>query len=176
MLLQQPSRSCRLANKIDFWCSGKRPFDAWQVFIPKMMPYHKMMSYHLSHRWSLQLFTTIRRCHQQSALALLLEKLSFQQHQHSTRGRQQGDFRPFQPRHWLVISHSQTEHLSCGTCLPGRCKPPVPCQFSRKTFYHSLTLLHPARTFYRFVLETLPSNYFSSFLSILFLPFCVGPL
>ena len=31
----------------------------------------------LSHRWSLQLFTTIRRCHQQSAPALLLEKLSF---------------------------------------------------------------------------------------------------
>ena len=31
----------------------------------------------LSHRWSLQLFTTIRRCHQQSALALILEKLSF---------------------------------------------------------------------------------------------------
>ena len=51
----------------------------------------------LSHRWSLQLFTTIRRCHQQSAPALLLEKLSFHEHQHSTRGRQQGDFRPFQP-------------------------------------------------------------------------------
>ena len=29
--------------------------------------------------------------------------------------------------HWLVVSHSQTEHLSCGTCFPGRCKPPVPC-------------------------------------------------
>ena len=51
----------------------------------------------LSHRWSLQLFTTIRRCHQQSALALLLEKLHFHEHQHGTRGRQQGDFRPFQP-------------------------------------------------------------------------------
>ena len=51
----------------------------------------------LSHRWSLQLFTTIRRCHQQSAPALLLEKLSFHEHQHSTRGRQHGDFRPFQP-------------------------------------------------------------------------------
>ena len=51
----------------------------------------------LSHRWSLQLYTTIRRCHQQSAPALLLEKLSFHEHQHSTRGRQQGDFRPFQP-------------------------------------------------------------------------------
>ena len=51
----------------------------------------------LSHRWSLQLFTTIRRCHQQSAPALLLEKLSFHEHQHGTRGRQQGDFRPFQP-------------------------------------------------------------------------------
>ena len=25
---------------IDFWRSGKRPFDAWQVFIPKMMSYH----------------------------------------------------------------------------------------------------------------------------------------
>ena len=50
----------------------------------------------LSHRWSLQLFTTIRR-HQQSAPALLLEKLSFHDHQHSTRGRQHGDFRPFQP-------------------------------------------------------------------------------
>ena len=51
----------------------------------------------LSHRWSLQLFTTIRRRHQQSAPALLLEKVSFHEHQHSTRGRQQGDFRPFQP-------------------------------------------------------------------------------
>ena len=51
----------------------------------------------LSHRWSLQLFTTIRRCHQQSAPALLLQKLSFHEHQHGTRGRQQGDFRPFQP-------------------------------------------------------------------------------
>ena len=51
----------------------------------------------LSHRWSLQLFTTIRRCHQQSAPALLLEKLSFHEHQHGTRGRQQGDFQPFQP-------------------------------------------------------------------------------
>ena len=51
----------------------------------------------LSHRWSLQLYTTIRRCHQQSAPALLLEKLSFHENQHSTRGRQQGDFRPFQP-------------------------------------------------------------------------------
>ena len=34
----------------------------------------------LSHRWSLQLYTTIRRCHQQSAPALLLEKLSFHEH------------------------------------------------------------------------------------------------
>ena len=34
---------------------------------------------------------------EQSAPALLLEKLSFHEHQHSTRGRQQGDFRPFQP-------------------------------------------------------------------------------
>ena len=40
MLLQQPSRSCRLINKIDFWRSGERPFDAWQVFIPKTMSYH----------------------------------------------------------------------------------------------------------------------------------------
>ena len=51
----------------------------------------------LSHRWSLQLVTTIRRCHNQSAPALLLEKLSFHEHQHGTCGRQQGDFRPFQP-------------------------------------------------------------------------------
>ena len=51
----------------------------------------------LSHRWSLQLFTTIRRCHQQSGPALLLEKLHFHEHQHGTRGRQQGDFRPYQP-------------------------------------------------------------------------------
>ena len=33
----------------------------------------------------------------------------------------------FSRRRWLVVSHSQTEHLSCGTCFPGRCKPPVPC-------------------------------------------------
>ena len=37
MLLQQPSRSCRLVNKIDFWRSGERLFYAWQVFIPKTM-------------------------------------------------------------------------------------------------------------------------------------------
>ena len=34
----------------------------------------------LSQRWSLQLFTTIPRCHQQSAPALLLEKVSFHEH------------------------------------------------------------------------------------------------
>ena len=50
----------------------------------------------LSHRWSLQLVTTIQRYHQQSAPALLLGKLSFLEHQHGTRGRQHGDFRPFQ--------------------------------------------------------------------------------
>ena len=36
-------------------------------------------------------------------------------------------FDHFSRRHRLVVSHSQTEHLSCGTCFPGRCKPPVPC-------------------------------------------------
>ena len=51
----------------------------------------------LSHRWSLQLVTTIRRCHQQSAPALLLEKLRFHEHRHGTGGQHQGDFRPFQP-------------------------------------------------------------------------------
>ena len=40
----------------------------------------------------------------------------------------------------------------------------------------SLTLLYQAKNFCRFVLETLSSNYFSSFLSFLFLPFRVGPL
>ena len=40
MLLQQPSRSCRLVNRIDFWRCGERPFDVWQMFIPKMMSYH----------------------------------------------------------------------------------------------------------------------------------------
>ena len=33
----------------------------------------------------------------QTHQALLLEKLSFHEHQHGTRGRQEGDFRPFQP-------------------------------------------------------------------------------
>ena len=32
-----------------------------------------------------------------SGVTILLEKLSFHEHQHGTRGRQQGDFRPFQP-------------------------------------------------------------------------------
>ena len=50
----------------------------------------------LSHCWSLQLFTTIQRCHQQSAPASQLEKLNFHEHQHGTRGRQQGDFQSFQ--------------------------------------------------------------------------------
>ena len=36
------------------------------------------------------------------------------------------DFRQ-KSSHWLVVSHLQTEHLSCGTCFPGRWKPPVPC-------------------------------------------------
>ena len=79
---------------------------------------------HLSYRWSLQLVTTIRRCHQQSAPALLLEKLSFHEHQHGTRGRKLGDFRPFQP---ASLAGRISFHLSCGTCFPGRCKPPVPC-------------------------------------------------
>ena len=82
----------------------------------------------LSHRWSLQLYTTIRRCHQQSAPALLLEKLIvFTSTSIVPAGDNRVTFDHFSRRHWLVVSHSQTEHLSCGTCFPGRCKPPVPC-------------------------------------------------
>ena len=77
----------------------------------------------------------------------------------------------FSPRLWLVVSLSPTEHLFWWTCFQGRCNPPVPCSFLRKKFYHSSTLLYQARTFCRFVLETLSSNYFSSFLSFLFFPF-----
>ena len=52
----------------------------------------------LSHRWSLQLFTTIRRCHQQSAPGYFWRNLvSMSTRQHGTRGQQQGDLRPFQP-------------------------------------------------------------------------------
>ena len=39
--LQQPSRSCRLVNKINYWRSGERPFDAWQVYSLKMTFYHQ---------------------------------------------------------------------------------------------------------------------------------------
>ena len=97
----QPSRSCQLVNKIDFWRSGERPFDAYPAGVhpqDHVLPLIGNLKLTLlSHRWSLQLFTTIRRCQQQSAPALLLEKLSFHEHQHGTCGRQQGDFRPFQP-------------------------------------------------------------------------------
>ena len=99
----------------------------------------------LSHRWSLQLFTTIRRCHRQSAPALLLEKLSLHEHQHGTRGRQQGDFRPFQPASlagpWSYLFHQQStspvEHASQGGAN---------LQFHVK-FYHSLTLLYRQEPF-----------------------------
>ena len=47
-------------------------------------------------------------------------------------------------------------------------------QFHAREVHHSLTLLSQARTFCRFVLETLPSNYLSSFLSFLFLSFRAG--
>ena len=56
--------------------------------------------------------------------------LVFMSRQHGTParpGRQQGPFNHFSRRSWLVVSLSRTEHLSCGTCFPGRCKPPVPC-------------------------------------------------
>ena len=68
---------------------------------------------HSTHRWSLQQVTTIRRCHQQSAPALLLEKLSFHEHRHGTRGRHQGDFRPIQPAS-LAGRISPVEHASQG--------------------------------------------------------------
>ena len=32
LLLHQPSGSCPLVSKIDFWLSGERLFDVWQVF------------------------------------------------------------------------------------------------------------------------------------------------
>ena len=71
---------------------------------------------HLTHRWSLQLVTTIQRCHQQSASALLLEKLNFLEYQHGTRGRlQQLPVDHFSPCHWLVVPLSQTEHHSYET-------------------------------------------------------------
>ena len=124
MLLQQPSRSCRLANKIDFWRSGKKAVRCLAGVHPQddVLPLIRNLKLTLlSHRWSLQLFTTIRRCHQQSAPALLLEKLSFHEHQHSTRGRQHGDFRPFQPAFvvgWSYLIHKQStspvEHASQG--------------------------------------------------------------
>ena len=98
---------------------------------------------HLTHRWSLKLVTTIRRYHQQSAPVLLLEKPSFHEHQHGTRGRRQGDFsyRPFQPASLAgCISFTNRAPL-LWSMLPGWCKPPVPCWFLRKKFYPSLTLL-----------------------------------
>ena len=105
-------------------------------------------------------------------LALFLQKLTFMSTSGTVpAGENSVTLDHFSRCHWLVVSPSLTEHLSCGTCFPGRCKPPVPCQFSRKKFYHSLTLLSQARTFCRLVLETPPSNYFSSFLSFHFFPF-----
>ena len=89
----------------------------------------------LSHRWSLQLVTTIRRCHQQSAPALLLEKLRFHEHQHGTRGQHQGDFRPFKPASVaenVYLATFRWRPSPCGPCFPGRCKPPVPCYFTKK--------------------------------------------
>ena len=97
MLLQQPSCSCRLVNRIVSWRCGERPFDACMAIVhtqDDVLPLIKNLKLTLlSHRWSLQLVTTIRRCHQQSAPALLLEKLRFHEHHNGTRGRQQGDFR-----------------------------------------------------------------------------------
>ena len=94
----------------------------------------------LSYRWSLQLFTTIRPC---LSPTVCWRNLVFTR---STSTVPAGDNRVtsnhFSRRHRLVVSHSQTEHLSCGTGFPGRCKPLVPCWFSRKKFYHSLTLRH----------------------------------
>ena len=83
---------------------------------------------HLTHCWSLQLVTTIRRCHQQSAPVLLLEKLSFHKHQHGTytRGRQQGDFRPFQPASLAGRVSFTNRTLLLWNVLPREVQPPVP--------------------------------------------------
>ena len=126
---------------------------------------------HLTHRSSLQLVTTIRRCHQQSAPALLLEKLSFHKHQHGTRGRQQGDFRPFQPASLAVrISFTNRAPL-LWNMLPREAQTSCSMLVFFKKSCPSLTLLSQARTFCRFVLETLPSNYFSTFFLFFFFLF-----
>ena len=125
---------------------------------------------HLTCRWSLQLVTTIRRCHQQSGRNLVFMSTSM-----VPVGDCSVTLDHFSRCHWLVVSPSLTERLSRATCFPGICKPPAPCQCLRERFYHSLTLLSQERTFCSFVLDTLPSNYFSSLLSFLFLPFRVGP-
>ena len=101
MLLQQPSRSCRLVNKIDFWPALWRKAVRCVASVQpqdEVLPLIRNLKLnHLTHRWSLQLVVTIRRCHQQSAPALLLQKPSFHEHQQGTHGRDRRDFRPIQP-------------------------------------------------------------------------------
>ena len=131
----------------------------------------------LTHRWSLQLVATDHPTLSPTACSSVYSwrNLVFMhEHQrHGTRGQQQGDFRPFQPA-LLAGRISFTNRASlpgCGTCFPGRCKPPVPCLFLRKKIYPSLTLLSQARTFCRFVLETLPSITFLFFFLFFFFLF-----
>ena len=74
--------------------------------------------------------------------------------------------------HWLSVSPSLTEHLSCGTCFPRRCKPPVPCQFFKR---EALSLLDSPVSG-KNVLHLCFGNITFALLSFLFIPFHVGPL
>ena len=97
-------------------------------------------------------------------------------HQHGTRGRQQGDFRPFQQASLAGrISFTNRAPL-LWNILPREVQTSSSILVLKKKVLSLLDSPVSGKNLLQICLEPLPSNYFSSFLSLLFLPFRVGPL
>ena len=181
MLLQQPSLSCRLVNKIDFWRSGERQFDAWQVFIPKMMSYRwseTLKLTHLSQRWSRYIWSPPSDAVTNSLLRRYSWRdLVFMSTSMVPAGDNRVTFDHFSRRHWLVVSLSPTAPL-LWNMLPREVQTSSSMLVFNKKVLSLLDSPVSGKNLLQICFEntSLPSNYFSSFLSFLFLPFRVGPL
>ena len=129
MLLQQPYRSCRLVNKIDFWRSGERPSMPGRCSSPR-----RCLTTDQKFKADSLISSLVPTTSPPSDAVTnsLLRRYSWRNLvSMSTSMVPSGDnrvtFDHFSRRHWLVVSLSPTGHLSCGKCFPGRCKPAVPC-------------------------------------------------
>ena len=95
MIAQKVSRACKRTKLVKITLPCFKSLTA--ADLSRKDDFHQLFNFQGPVISECTIVTTIRRCHQQSAPALLLEKLSFHEHQDGTHGRQQGDFRPFQP-------------------------------------------------------------------------------